>query len=314
MHDVARYASVSIATVSRVINHPERVNVATRQRVQEAIEALGYQVNVTAQQLRLRQPRPILVIISDITYAPLAEAVQAFQKMATAQDYAVVITIANDIDLQQINSQGYAGVFWATCQATTPPWEVTRGAFVQLDPDIYMTAAWEATQYLARLGHRQIGLMTHQLHDACFKAWHVGYQEALQALGLIALDPVVTAPEALLDVLPEWLSSSDPAPSALIASTDVLALSIYRAAKHIGLSIPEMLSVVGLGDTPMAAYLAPPLTTIRLPSEQIGQAAFVQLRHQMSPAKPFEPLSTPVPHLTIRDSTTPPLQASASTS
>ena len=85
MRDVARYAAVSVATVSRALNEPSKVNEETRQRVFEAVQALGYSLNTTARSLRIQKTYNIALVFSSMMYAPFVEAIES-----VALDYGLI--------------------------------------------------------------------------------------------------------------------------------------------------------------------------------------------------------------------------------
>ncbi len=306
MRDVARYASVSTATVSRVINRPDMVDASTRQRVQDAITTLGYQINPTAQSLRKQQTRRVLLVTPALDDPLLAAMVGAFQQAAHQADYEVVLDLSPERP-DTLPFARYDGLCWARYQ---PLSDDPGLPYTQLATEVYATAAWEATQYLARLGHRHIALIAHA-EDARWQRWQKGYADALTALGLTPSYSVTLQPDALMDTVQTWVHSHE-APSAIITSSDALAASVCRRALALGLSLPEMLSVIGLGDTPLARWFAPALTTVYISGESLGHQAFVALYNQMNPQAPLDTPPLSVPKLIMRDSATPPFQASQS--
>jgi DNA-binding LacI/PurR family transcriptional regulator len=93
MEDVARHAAVSTATVSRVINTPNRVNIETRVRVQEAILALNYRVNVTARNLRTRRTQNIAVVVPHLKNPLITDILEALERAALAEGYTTQLCL-----------------------------------------------------------------------------------------------------------------------------------------------------------------------------------------------------------------------------
>ncbi|HLA42957.1 MAG TPA: LacI family DNA-binding transcriptional regulator, partial [Aggregatilineales bacterium] len=95
MQDVARYAAVSTATVSRVLNNPEVVNEETRRQVLDAIKALNYRMNRTARSLRTSRTNRLAIVISDTGDPLVAQILEAFEDAAVRQHYAVQLCISH---------------------------------------------------------------------------------------------------------------------------------------------------------------------------------------------------------------------------
>jgi len=135
---------------------------------------------------------------------------------------------------------------------------------------------YQAVEYLIQLGHRRIGFIKGMTYSAMARERWEGYQQALLAHGISYQEDLVASGE--------WteengykntlnLLSLSPPPTAIFASSDPMAIGAMKAIKERGLKIPDDISIIGFMDLPVAAYVDPPLTTVRMPVVEMGQAA-----------------------------------------
>ncbi len=167
-----------------------------------------------------------------------------------------------------------------------------------------------ATEHLLELGHTRIGLLKHKPTSALSTLRSEGYRMALQKAG-IALDPNLTVEcdgthEAGDAASRKLLLQKNP-PTALVAHNDVLAMGALHAIQAMGLSVPKDISVVGYDDISSAAYMSPPLTTVRSPKAQMGALAGQILLRLIRDGDSFKPETLMLPvELVVRQSTCPP--------
>lgn len=298
MEDVARHAAVSTATVSRVINTPDRVNIETRVRVQEAILALNYRVNVTARNLRTRRTQNIAVVVPHLKNPLITDILESLERAALAEGYTTQLCLTYG-EIERV--QKYAallaekrridGVF--ALASTLPPDMVEMVRIVSQDtpvllanhhiPNIpgilfnYREAAYQAVRLFIRHGHQSIACLNLPT-DYCFPAKMrlEGYRQALAESG-ITREWVYEA-EGMDDYKAIWDNAIEKALSspatAIFAYDDRIATAVYQKCTERGIRIPEQLSVIGCGDFPGARLLDPALTTIAFPTEQMGILAF----------------------------------------
>lgn len=140
-----------------------------------------------------------------------------------------------------------------------------------------LKAAYSATDYLIKLGHRRIGLIVGPYKKVGrVKKRFLGYQKALKESD-IKFDPalvIATEPDLMegRQAMRQILSLKDP-PTAVFAASDRLAIGGLLEIKHAGLSVPQDVSLVGFDDVEFAAYCDPPLTTVRVPAKEMGYLA-----------------------------------------
>jgi DNA-binding LacI/PurR family transcriptional regulator len=337
MLDVAHHAGVSTATVSRVLNTPERVNEETRQRVMDAIQQLGYRINVAARHLRTNQTRLIAVVIPSISEPVINQVVEAVEDAAIEQGYTLLLcSTRGDADREQAyidlltQQMAVDGVLYVSPRAA--PEDVRRLAsgpapvvlcnYTIDDPDTpniwidHVSSIYQTTHYLITLGHRRITLLN---LDAPFyqpaRMRRRGYEQALAEAGL-PLDPslVIEIHQPTYDT-DEWrevighLLDQPEHPTAIVAFNDEVALEVYAACRERGLCIPGDLSVTGCDDTLLARYANPPLTTVHVPAYDLGRLAMKHLLRQTG-RKPGRAASIPrlEVDLVVRESCAPPLK------
>ncbi|MBV8036061.1 LacI family DNA-binding transcriptional regulator [Roseateles sp.] len=331
--DVAREAGVSIKTVSRVLNHEPGVHESTRDQVLKVVEALRYRPKQSARSLAGGRS----FLIGLLYYDPSAVFVGSVQQGATLRCrelgyHLVVESLHNDApDLrQQIDRMVLAlrpdgmiltpplcdnpEVLAALRESGTPcvlmsPERDLRGVpSVRMD-DVH--AAEEITNLLLSLGHQRVAFIKGPPDQSASGLRYQGFVNALRAHGLQP-DPELIRPGAFTfesgrDAAHQLLSRRQ-RPTAVFASNDDMALGVLAAAQRLGLAVPNELSVAGFDDSPTAALVWPPLTTVRQPVAEMARAAVemlvsVQRPDMASPADEVE-LHKVLPHeLVVRDST-----------
>ena len=322
MADVARLAGVSHQTVSRVVNGQDNLRPATRERVEQAIRQLGYRPNTAARALVTRRSGTIGVIGSKSGYWGPSTVHRTIQAAGRAAGYFVSsanlqsLTRKEIVDaVEHLQSQSVEGI--VLISATDEAIEVARtqedrGVPVVVVEGYEDKARWTvgvdqvdgaalATRHLLELGHTEI------VHLCGPSAWtetrgrRRGWEEAMHAAGLRPSAPVVgdwsarSGYEAGLEI-----ARRDEV-TAVFCANDQMALGLLRALHESGRSVPDDVSVVGFDDIPEAAYLIPPLTTVRQDFSAVGRRAIEILQAAMSGAT--GPARLISPELVVRDST-----------
>jgi DNA-binding LacI/PurR family transcriptional regulator len=291
IHAVARRAGVSITTVSRVFNRPERVASVTRERVLAAAQALHFVPNASARTLRTQESRILGVVLPTLLNPVFAECLDGIADAADAAGYSIVplvtdydlkregnainrllardvdglvVTVANasrSSSLQRLRRAGASYVLAYNRHANHPCVSVDgEAAFTQV-------VAW-----LVSLGHRRIAMASGTLaaSDRARQRYR-GFQAGMAQAGLppgelIEMPFVQTA----VDQVSARLARRD-RPTALLCSNDLLAVRCIRAARLAGLAVPEDLSVVGIDGISIGEDLTPRLSTVVQPNRLIGQ-------------------------------------------
>ena len=315
--EVARLAGVSIATVSRCINKPEKVTEETRLKVQSAIENTGYTPNSLAQRFRSGKTNQILVAVPSIGDPFFTKVMRGVRSAANALGYAIVIreTRQGMMSADEIN---------ATIESIQADWLVLLNnmTFVagrlnganhpHLQPPAVQidnaAAAREMTEYLISQGHREIGMICGRKKPS-FAERERGFRKTMQ--------------EARLKINSDWILDSENSldgarraarqilahgnrPTAVFCVSDELAIGCMHELQLAGVGVPDDISVVGFDDIRYAEVTNPPLTTVRQPAEEMGERIVQKLCAVIRDEKSGEPETQIVSHqLVTRNSVAP---------
>ncbi len=299
-HDVAARAGVSRTTVSYVLNNVETANISepTRLRVLDAAGALGYVPNAAAQMLAGHRSH-IIGLVFPRTHPHLATHLFLLQilegLMAVVQEQGLRLIVdsvesnvesayldlarAKRIDgLILIDAPGADRALQRLAQDDFPI--VTLGYnhpdLCSVDVD-NRRGAQHAVEHLLALGHRRIACITNA--PATFTQTDMrllGYQDALLN-AQIALDETLISeglysPESGFAAMQPLLAIPQ-LPTAVFVASDVVAFGVMTAIRARGLAIPQDMAVVGFDDVPLARHAHPPLTTVRMPTVEMGRRA-----------------------------------------
>jgi len=324
---VAKVAKVSASTVSRYFNHPELLKPATRKRIDSAVRRTGYIRNRAAQTIHGIRSGTIGVLVPTLDHAIFAEVVQAFSDTVGAQGFTILLA-SHGYDLQReyailrkflehrVDGIVLTGldhddaVFQLIDQQNIPcvmMWNHAAGTrYPSIGADNAQAGHLIADHVLS-LGHRDIACMfppTHGNDRALARRTIV--MDRLAAHGVVvpdkwALQTVYSISASKADA--RTLFAERDRPTALICGNDILATGAIYAATASGLSVPDDVSIVGIGDFKGAADIEPALTTVRLPARRIGQEAGRALVAQITGANdaPHEGLHC-APELILRKS------------
>lgn len=329
IEDVARQAAVSAATVSRVLNHPEIVRPELREKVTRAITELSYTRDSAARALKSGRMRTIGAIVPTLGLGIFAEGVEALQNRLSESGYTLFIANSQYDqrrelqELQSLIERGIDGIVLVGASQTAELRTLVQQAGVPVITT-YVSKAMggipaigidnqratrELTQYLINLGHVRFGAIANvpPSNDRS-RARLDGIQKALSDAG-IRLEPtqIIRADFSLAQGRSalRQLMSDHPDITAVICTTDTLAIGAMAEARKLGLEIPRQLSITGFDDVEIAAQVDPALTTISVPAAEIGRGAADYLINAIA-GLPI-PKSVQLPYrLIMRGSTAPP--------
>jgi LacI family transcriptional regulator len=326
--DVATAAGVHPGTVSRALNPDTRymVRAATASRVLEAASELGYLRNAGAASLRTRRTCTVGVLVTDLADPLAAALAHGAEDYLTAAEYMPMIRSTGGDSAQAlaavslmrahhadglILAAGCGGAFlaggaraqrWRSCAVwagSLPP--VSELAAVSAD---HAAGIRMIMDYLAAAGHRVVGCVTGPgaavSEQELAAAADAAGMEAAACLTGRAVSPVEGRRCA------GSILSAGSACTAIVTTSDLLAAGCCRGIAEAGLACPRDMSVTGFGDLPLAGWLHPALTTVRLPQRRVGTAAAELLLGRMR--RPTEPARTVLiePKLVTRTSSGPP--------
>ena len=302
--EVAKIAGVSIATVSRCINSPEKVTERTRLKVDDAIRRTGYSPNTLARNFRRGRTNLVMVVLPTVGDPFFAAVMRGIRTAARERGYSVVIEetqlntmTADEIGSMLVSRQTDGIILLASmspfgteilsarsrrrlpivigCETIAP--ELEDLPSVHIDN---VAAAKEATRYLIAQGHERIAMIYGPEASLLTKDRELGYRDAMQQAGLdvdenLAIEgdmSIAGARKATRKLL-----SRDPKPTAIFCANDEMAIGCLHEVKSAGLTVPGDMSIMGFDDIRYAEVSDPPLTTISQPGEEIGERVMYRL-------------------------------------
>ncbi|WP_286249807.1 LacI family DNA-binding transcriptional regulator [Streptomyces graminofaciens] len=329
--DVARIAGVSQKTVSRVFNDEPYVSAELRRRVLDAAEELGYRLNNAARALASGRTRSIgVVTLGTALYGP-ASLIMGVERAVRDMGYAlrVVNTVEGDPAgvvgaVDSLLDQGVDGIVISepiddgrdgdlaarldvdvpVLVLGAPPFSAPRSLVAGVGADVM---ARTATEYLLDLGHVTVHHLAGPQRWFAARDRAQGWRSALVGHGR-AVPPVIEGDwSAASGYAAGRRLASDGDVTAVFTANDDMAIGLIRALTEAGRRVPEDVSVVGFDDIPVAAYVTPPLTTIRQLFDVVAQDGIKRLVHTIeNPQADPLPASEPPVDLVLRASTAPP--------
>ena len=328
LKSVAERAGVSLATASKVMNGRADVRESTRQTVAQAARDLGYQ----PKRRDVDRRRSILIHFDSLTSPYSLEVLEGAEQAAHRVDVDLLVASGHQTSsglprawMADAAARGVAGVILVTTPIGAQHARWSRDLNlpliaidpVAIDPDLHgiitiSATNWEggssAVQRLLDLGHRRIGVLGGPEESVPARQRVQGYHSVLSQAG-ISVDPelIEHADFSYEDgqIGAERLLSLPEPPTAIFAVSDTLGVGALRAARQLGVDVPEQLSVVSFDDTMIARWTHPQLTAVRQPLFSMGQVAIERLLALSADpglfAHPFK-LET---HLIERESTAP---------
>lgn len=294
--DVAREAGVSVGTASRVISGHASVASELRERVQRAVRRLGYKPNLAARALRTNRVDVLGLILPDITNPFFAQLAREVEVAAAAR--GLLVMLANtmgraDLEasrLEAVLDRSPRGVLIVPASDAAGDGGAGSGAalagregipLVALDrpvPGLTLVSvdnrasAALAAEHLAALGHRRIAYLAGPPDTQVAREREAGFTRRLRE---VAPDATLLRAEGAFDYASgeRVARAMGREVTAIAAASDQQAVGVIRAARDLGLRVPDDLSVVGFDDIALAALVVPRLTTIRQPARRLAEAA-----------------------------------------
>lgn len=316
MLDVSLRAGVSKATVSRVLNKTGQVKESTRAQVFKAMEELGYRPNFLAQSLANRTSNSIGLVVSSFDGFYFGRLLQQASRRTEFHGKQLIVTDGHDtperetLAVQMLADRRCDAIILYTrfmseksilrlIDETPMPLIVINRELAQAhDKCVFFEqqdAAFQAVDYLAGLGHREIACITVPIHTPTGKARLMGYRNALEKHGIHEDAGRVKYGDATMtrgyELCREMLQAGVRF-SALFACNDDMALGASKALHQAGLRIPQDISLFGFDDAPSARWLEPGLSTVYLPIDTmiataIDQAIKLANSEEIAPIPPF---------------------------
>lgn len=326
--DVAERAKVDRSVVSRVMSGSDQLNIRpdTRERVLQAIRELGYRPNSVARSLRTAKAAAFGLLIPDFANPVYASIIKGAETAAAARS-CVLLTGSTAED--NFRTRGVLGALLdrvdglmitgdqtihhakEQLEALQLPWLMLNRRSQETERYLILDderAAEMAVEYLVQLGHKRIAhLAGPDFADTAHRRRN-GYLAALEKSGLTARDSLIETTDYTnaggFNAMSRLLAKSEP-PTAVFVANVASAIGALSAARELGFSIPNDLSVVAVHDLPLVAYLDPPLTTVRMPLEELGRRG-VELLASVSPKERIAEVLRDSIELVVRKSAAPP--------
>jgi DNA-binding LacI/PurR family transcriptional regulator len=295
--EIARRASVSTATVSRTLNQSGAVRPETARKVWRAAAELNYYPNSHARALVSGRSRLLGLIVSDITNPFFPELIHSFETLATQHQYDLILTstdyqtarmtgclrrmlerkvdgvaiMTSEMDvglIKELSRRGVPLVFMDVGQVGP------RMSHVLID---YANGTRQAVDHLVELGHKRLAFISGPLDLHSARTRRQAFLDGMRAHRLKTEPRLVREGTHTADGGQRamgLLLRGAVRPSAVVCSNDWTAIGALHAIDAAGLRVPEDISIVGFDDIPLASYMKPPLTTVRMSAGDVGSTAF----------------------------------------
>lgn len=297
MADVARHAGVSKSTVSQFLNERyDYMGRDTKDKIEKAIEELGYSPNIVARSLKQKSTKTIGVIVANILHVFSTQVIRAIEDYCNESDFQIIVCNADDdpvkekryIDMlraKQVDgiiafpTGGNVDLYQKLITAKFPVVFMDRFIKDVQIPTIMtdnVKASSLAIGQLVKKGYRKIGMISPPISTCVTPRLERidGYKQALQNNGIPFNPNFLVSGELaeLEDKIHNMFTQGSP-PEAIVASNDRVLLEILAYTKKQHLSIPKDMALIGIDDVSFASIYSPALTTIAQPAFQMGKKA-----------------------------------------
>ena len=297
LQDVANLAGVSTATVSRYLTNPELVRKERRARIETAISETDYIPHGAAQALASQRSRTIGAVVPTLDNAIFAKGIQAFQQHLQSAGYTLFIAssdysldeeytqgetlIARGVDGMMLVGSDHDERFYERLRQKEMPyvntWAYREGSEHPCVGFDNFDAAYRQASYLLDIGHTRFGVISGMTRDNDRARDRLdGILRALSERGVQISDQMIY--ESPYDIttsrqFTKRLLSSETLPTAVVCGNDILAYGALLECQSNGFIVPTDISVVGFDDLPLSQHMRPSLTTMNVPSEEMGRKA-----------------------------------------
>ncbi len=327
IYDVAGAARVSLATVSRAINNPEKVKPETRERVLRVIEELGYKPNAFAKGLASRKSTTVAVLVPDMSRASMAEMMNGIADIARVYKYSVLLYIMDSEEapeediLKEIVAAQVDGILYLNDEITEKqytflmkikneykiPIVLTNTIYPESDaiPSVsidYERAGYEITKKLIDEGRRNIYMVSTVRKYMVNDLKEAGYLRAIQEA---SLTPKIMRTSGRISINTEHFNEyfREHKVDGVVAVRDSIAVSFMNVARKNHVHIPDDISVVGMQNTKYALLARPQLSCVDVPIYDIGAVGMRLLTKLMNEEAVDEPRVMLDHSLILRDTT-----------
>ncbi|MDE6584551.1 MAG: LacI family DNA-binding transcriptional regulator, partial [Anaeroplasmataceae bacterium] len=303
IYDVAGAAKVSLATVSRVMNNPEKVNPETREKVLRVIKELGYRPNAIARGLASRKTTTIGIVMADVSRSATAQLLGGIQDVAKKYEYSIkIFSIGADEDITEamraVIAEQVDGILFLNDELDKEQIKIAidyiKESMIPVvlsnvfydDEEVpsvainYEMATYEITKRMLEYGRKNVYLFSTARKYSVNERKEAGYLDAMKEAGL---EPKIfrTSGDVSINSLHFKEFFQDNKVDGVIAVRDSIAISFMNVAQDHGVRIPEEISVVGLQNTKYSILSRPNLTCVDTPVYDIGAVSMRLLTKYM---------------------------------
>ncbi len=331
IYDIAKAVGVTQTTVANALAGRGNVSEATRKRILQCAQDMGYRPNVLARGLAKGKTSTIgflLPTIANPFYPEIAEEIERITHVHdyqlllcnTHHDYALgrqnlerlvsrwvdgIIVMGSSMDLTDLVHQFQHGLPIVLCN-----WQENEPSpgIPQVNVD-FRLAGELAAHHLLALGHQKIAIIVDEPQQTTRFA---GFRAALLSAGIPLQDEMIQLGDSTIEsghAAARTLLTSPQRPTAIFATNDWMAIGALEAAREEGIRVPEDLSIIGLDNVIVGAHISPPLTTIDIPKHQLAKEATELLIRQIDGARDQAQSILIPPELLVRHSTAVPSSA-----
>ncbi|MFD1319394.1 LacI family DNA-binding transcriptional regulator [Loigolactobacillus zhaoyuanensis] len=312
LKDVAKMANVDVSTASRALNNKSYVHPETKKRILEAVEQLGYMPNLVAKSLRRGKRQTLGVIVPSVSISVFGDIVQGIETYAREDDYGVLVSNTMDDPeiekdcLDRMRNGLVDGIIIAGTgennrlihdirSENIAIFQIIRLQDEKIDSVVadFFDCGYKATYFLAQKGCKKIGFINGQSSISPYKERYQGYQKAIKRLGIKKhvvdaqfdsrkyFEDGYLSTKHLLEQLPDL--------DGLMVATDMQGLGAIRAIKNSGRQIPQDICLISLTGNSIGATLETALTSMEVPSIDIGKYTTKLVIEQIENAQQEEP-------------------------
>jgi LacI family transcriptional regulator len=325
IYDVARESSVSVFTVSEVVNKKSHVSKKLRERVEAAIRKLNYRPNLVARSLAKQKTHTIGMIVPDIANPFFPVVVRGAEDAALKHGYnlllcnsddsldkeerAIELLLSKRVDgiLLTKTAEDFSAPLRQMIKEVKIPFVLVMRTYPKLTADAVITddyqGAYDAVCHLARAGRRRIGLISGPLKVSNAVARYQGFVDALKAMELpFGQELVVEGDYRIESGYRAGHALLSHRPDGIYVANHLMTVGLLKAAEEMGLRCPDDFGLVSFDDYPWLGIFRPRLTTVELPKHQLGSEAAELLIKRIGGDKSKPVLRKLQPELRIRES------------
>lgn len=288
--DIAKIAGVSSSTVSRALSDHPRISRETKVRVRRLAEEMGYTPSLLARGLVTQDTATIGVVITEASDPYLSRLVTSIEKTAQEQAYSVLLSssyfdVARELEsVYAFHGRRVRGIIVVGSQIDLgylkmrdqlPPVVLTNcPTYPHSVSCDNVAGARHAIEHLCQLGHRRIGYIASRRSYSSNQARLRGYQEVLTERGIPVDGSLIFEQDGTLEggfAVAEELFTHELPATAIFCFNDMTAIGLLNGLRQRGVCVPADISVVGFDDVQFAEHCFPPLTTVRQPTDEMGQ-------------------------------------------